>query len=246
VPMGLMVNGQPGVSFDYVIAAHGSTKFATSGLGDIAKVGSVLVTPNGTYAPSGFTVLSFTNGSSGTISQTLVAAQPAATALRMYVETDGAPNGNAVLDSGIAITNTSQSVATVNFELWTLAGVDTGLTGSINIPAAGHMSKFLHEIFPSLTDPFRGVLRIITSGPTPIVVTGLRTRHNERGDLLMTTAPASDESMTSNAELLFPHIVEMGGYETEFVLFSGTAGQPASGTVQFFSESGQAMTMTLQ
>jgi len=63
--------------------------------------------------------------------------------------------------------------------------------------------------------------------------------NNERGDVLVTTPPPAIEiSQPSDAELLFPHLVNGGGYTTQFILFSGTAGQSTTGNLQFIKQDG--------
>ena len=80
---------------------------------------------------------------------------------------------------------------------------------------------------------------------------GIRSRYNENGSFLMTTTPTTNEaSAPSAAEMLFPHIVNgvlgPGSYfTTEFILFSGTAGQSASGNLRFFKDDGTALSLTL-
>jgi hypothetical protein len=46
-------------------------------------------------------------------------------------------------------------------------------------------------------------------------------------------------------EWLFPHLADGGGYTTQFILFSGTAGQSSSGTLGFIDQSGQSSTLTV-
>ena len=67
---------------------------------------------------------------------------------------------------------------------------------------------------------FQGLLRI--TSVNSIAVTGLRGHYNERGDFLITTTVVQKENDPSpvSSELLFPHFVLGGGYETQFVLFS--------------------------
>jgi hypothetical protein len=78
-------------------------------------------------------------------------------------------------------------------------------------------------------------------------VTGLRGRYNERGDFLITTtAPIPESAAPSISELIFPHLVDGGGYTTQFVLFSGSPGQTANGVLRFFSQSGGSLNLTLQ
>ena len=89
------------------------------------------------------------------------------------------------------------------------------------------------------------MLRI--SAPAEISVVGLRGRTNERNDFLITTTPPTLESApATSAEMLFPHLVNGGGYTTQFILFSGTAGQISSGTLLFYKTDGTALGLSLQ
>jgi len=40
-------------------------------------------------------------------------------------------------------------------------------------------------------------------------------------------------------------LADGGGCTTQFILFSGTAGQSSSGTLRFFDQSGQSSTLTV-
>jgi len=239
-PITLSANGQVSASFAYSIQAHGSFALTTSGLGSSAQVGSVVVTPaSSSSAPSGYTLYAYVSGGV-TVTAASAIAQPASTAFRMYVEASGS-----TIQSGVAIANTSSTATTVNLELFGLNGVSTGLTTSVTVGANGHTAKFLSELFPSVSASFKGILRI--TAPSPVVVVGLRGRYNERGDFLITTTPASNEtSASASANVVFPHIVSGGGYTTQFVLFSATSGQAGNGTVNFFNQSGSALLLTYQ
>ena len=84
----------------------------------------------------------------------------------------------------------------------------------------------------------------VTSSGLSIV--GLRGRYNERGDFLITTTPPTNEGGTaSSAEQLFPHLVNGGGYTTQFILFSGIGGQASSGTLTFSKQDGTALNLTI-
>ena len=78
---------------------------------------------------------------------------------------------------------------------------------------------------------------------------GLRERYNERQpapDFLITTIPASNEAgVAGSAELLFPHLVNGGGYTTQFILFSGVAGQTTSGNLRFIKQDGSGFSLTV-
>jgi hypothetical protein len=245
-PITLTVNGQVGASFNYTVQARASVKLETSApVGIAAQVGSVRITPGaGSTAPSAFTVFSFANNGV-TVSQATVQAQPAGIAWRSYVEVNSSSAVAGAIQSGLAITNNSSTQAVVNFELTALNGANTGLTASVVVPALGHVSKFVHELFPTLGLPFRGILRVSSSNSISLV--SLRMRYNERSDFLLTTTPATNEaSASSTAELIFPHIVDRGGYTTQFVLFSGVTGQTSNGTLRFFAQDGQALNLTVR
>jgi hypothetical protein len=241
----LTANGQTANSFAYSIPRRSSFKLTTAG-GGAFKSGTVTVTPGGgTNAPVSLAVFSFAPGGV-TISQAGVPSN-SATNFRMFVE--GTPGRTTATpgsySSGFAVANTTASTANVTFQLFTLAGADTGLTNTVQIPANGQAAKFIEDLFPALPLPFQGVMRISTA--SSISVVGLRIRYNERaGEFLMTTTPPSSENgPTPPPELDFPHILNGGGYTTQFVLFSGIAGQASSGNLNFFTQGGAAFSLNV-
>ena len=94
------------------------------------------------------------------VSQTTVEARPPSTAFRSYVEVSSTTPLAGSIQSGIAIANNSAATGIVNFELTTLDGLSTGLTASVTVAGFGHVSSFLHQLFPTMPVPFRGMLRI--------------------------------------------------------------------------------------
>jgi hypothetical protein len=241
------IGGQSNNMFSYTVPARSSRKFQTAGQGRATLVGSVRVIPAASNkTPSGLAVFSFRNGSV-TVSEAGVPAARKGGAFRLYAEASDAANGS--IETGIAIANVAETTAIVTFELTTLTGGFTGLTGTYTVPGNGQIALFLNQIpgFQSLPRPFQGVLRISTTATAGVSVVGLRSRYNERQDFLITTTPSSDEaSATTTTELLFPHFADGGGYTTQFVLFSGLAGQSPSGNLRFFSQTGQPLTVSLR
>jgi hypothetical protein len=245
-PITMTVNGQTSASFNYTISARSSFKLQTSGTVAAAlQTGSIRITPiTGVAPPSAFAVFSFSSNGV-TVTQATIQTVQSGTAFRGYVEVNSAGGAPGSIDNGIAIANTSSVPATVNFDLTDLKGVSTGLTASVVLPPLGHVARLLHDLFPTLGSSFQGVVRISSS--TLISAVDLRIRYNERGDVLVTTTPASNEaSGSTTAELLFPQIVDGAGFSTQLVLFSGVAGQTSNGTIQFIGQSGQALTLTVQ
>ena len=235
-------DGQTESSFDYSIPPRSAQRFTTANPpGGLAR-GSVRATPNsGNDAPSGLVVFSFASGGK-TVSEAGVPALPKGSAFRVYVEAAGMPGQAGSIRSGLAITNPGDTANTVTLEV-------TGLDGSLAVPPStralppsGQIARFLDEIF-TLPDNFSGVLRVTSTGDVAVV--GLRLRINENGELKMTTTPPSDETGPSTtADLFFPHLADSGGWSTQFILYSGTAGQASSGTLRFIDASGQPLDLT--
>jgi len=104
-------------------------------------------------------------------------------------------------------------------------------TTTLQVPANAQLAKFVTDMFSGISLPFKGVLRVSTSG-SALAVAELRVRVNERGDYLTSTTPPTNEnSIASTAPVIFPQIANGGGFTTQFVLFSGTANQTASGVL---------------
>ena len=245
----ISANGQVAGTFNYSVPPRSSFRLRTGGAGQAVTVGSVRVTPaTGSSSPSGVSVFSFRSGGV-TVTEAGVPSARIGSAMRLYAEGAGNFGAGAIgsVQTGLALTNPSSSPVTVNITMTRLDGSSLGLTGSVTVPAAGQIALFLNQVpgFSTLPQTVQGVLRI--SAPSPVAVVGLRGRYNERGDFLITTTPPVGEDETPSAsELLFPHIVEGGGYTTQFTLFSGAAGQSASGGLRFYSQSGQLLTLGLR
>jgi hypothetical protein len=252
-PLTLRVNGVVAASFSYTIRPRASAAFETSGpVGSVTQVGSVRITPTGgTNAPAAFAVFSFSSNGV-TVSQTTVQAQAPATALRSYVEINSITPVPQAIQTAVAVTNNSSTPATVNFELLQLDGASTNLVTSIIVPPFGHAARFVQELFqlsptinPTFDVPFRGMLRITSF--SSISVVALRTRYNQLGNFLITTTPVSNEAASASiAELVFPQIVDGGGYTTQFVLFSGISNQSTTGVLSFVGQDGQALNLTVR
>ena len=173
----------------------------------------------------------------------------AASAYRLYAEASGNFDGGVAgsVETGLAVVNRSSAAVTAKVELSRLDGSSTGLTGSIVVPAGGQTAKFLNQIvgLGSQQLPFQGTVRI--SAPSEISVIGLRGRYNERNEFLITTLPpVNEESAPAPSDLFFPHFADGGGFTTQFVLFSGSPAQQSSGTLRLFSQSGEALNLTLR
>jgi hypothetical protein len=236
-----------GSTFLYSIPARSSQKLLTAGTAASTASGSMSVVPSGnTTSPSGMAILSFRRDGK-TVAEAGLPFQPAGNAFRIYAEASSVFGQTGSIQTGLAVVNNSTSAATVTLDLTRLDGSSTGLTGTLSVPASGQVSAFLNQIpgFASLTVPFQGVLRVLSAAS--ISVTGLRARYNERNDFLFTSTPGINEAAASTGSpVYFPHIVDSGGYSTQFILFSGHPGQSASGNIQLYSSVGGVLNWTIQ
>jgi len=185
-----------------------------------------------------------------TVTESSVAAQSASMVWSMFVESAGNLGASGSIQSGIAIAHNEADGANIHFELFGSDGKFIGGSSNIQIPGRWQTSMFLNQIpgLPPIPSSFRGVLRVWSDrnrfSRPGVSVTGLRGRYNERGEFLFTSTPAIAEVFaTTSSELLFPHFAIGGGYETEFVLFSDNG---SSGTVYFFDQNGNPLSLGLQ
>jgi hypothetical protein len=237
------VEGQTATSFNYSIPRRSSRKFVTAGLPPSTQRGSVRVTPSTGAAPSSLVVFSF-KPAGITVSEAGVPGIQGS-AFRMYAE-ETAIGGIGAIQTGLAIANLASTDVVVNLELMDINGAPVAALVPVPVPGSGQAVGFLHDFFTTVALPFKGVLRISGGGQAGLSVVGLRGRYNERGDFLITTTPPSNEaSAASSAEQLFPHLVNGGGYTTQFILFSGSAGQVSNGNLKFFKPDGTALNLTV-
>ena len=249
-----LADGRTGSEFTYSIPPRGATRLETANpAGSTQQSGSIRVVADaGTSVPSGVSVFAYERGGV-TVSEAGVPASDPGAAFRVYVETSGTPGQPGAVRSGIALTNTSETATAVTLELTALDGTSTGPSASLTIPASGQVARFIDEIFPALTPPFSGILRIASRPRTPfhsrtrsLAVIGLRLTINERGDIVVTTTPPSDEGSAATAsDLFFPHFVDSGGWTTQFILYSGAPGGTSSGSLRFTGQDGQPLELSV-
>ena len=241
--LAMNVDGSVSSQIAYSIPPRSSKRFSTMNSSSQMTVGTAQVIPAAfNTAPVGVAVFSYQSGGV-TVSEAGIPSMDPGAAFRMYAEAD---RSNAIV-TAVAVENVGAADATVNFDLTRLDGTSLGLSGKLVIPSNGQRAVFLNEIpgFESIPLPFKGVLRISSATPS-ISVLGVRSRWNQRGDFIFTTTPATNENAPANSQLVFPHIVDGGGYSTQFIMFSGTPGQPASGSLQLFSQTGGSLSINMK
>ena len=231
-------DGRTGSSFEYSIPPNGSYRIVTSNPTGGVAVGSVRAIPDdGHRAPSGLVIFSFTSAGK-TLLEAGVPALAAGSAFRVYVESSGMPEQAGSIRTGVAITNAAGTANTVTLEVTDLDGTLAAPPATLPLPPSGQVARYIDEFFDSLPPDFSGVLRVTSTADVAIV--GLRLRYNNRGELKMTTTPPSNETgPPTTADKFFPHIVDSAGWSTQFILFSGSAGQTSSGTLSFIDTAGE-------
>jgi len=227
----MTVNGTSASVFNYRVRPRSSFRLVTGG-GTGLRVGSVRMLPDtGSGLPSAIAIFSFKRNGV-TVSEASVTAEAAGSAFRVYAESLGTLGQVGSIRTGIAIVNPGTTPVEVVLEVRKLDG-SAQTAASLTIPAGGQIARFIHEIVAGLPEQFQGLVRLTSS--SPIVVNGLRGRYNERGDFLTTTTPPWNEATApSNAETVFPHIVDGGGYSTQLILL----GPSVAGKLWFLSKDG--------
>jgi hypothetical protein len=95
-------------------------------------------------------------------------------------------------------------------------------------------------------ESLNGVVRITTDLPI-ISVVGLRERATDRdGKLFTSITPVLENTASSAQELIFPQFVAGEGFSSEFVLYSGTAGAAARGTLILVGADGSPLNLEIQ
>ncbi|MBI3939284.1 MAG: hypothetical protein HY315_00480 [Acidobacteria bacterium] len=234
-PLALSIGGVAASTLAFSLPPKGAQLIETQDTQDL-KIGSatVEVTP-GSFAPVASAVLRiFANNV--LITEAGVAAAELTSSGRLLVEAKKMRN------TGFAVTNPSVTdPLLLNVSLRNIDGLATGLSTVLEIPPGGQIAKFAKDLFPSVQVPFVGVLDL--SGSSNFAATALRQTTNPRSEPILTTVPLANlVRQTGEDTLIFPHLVQGAGFQTEIILLD-TAGAPLAGTARFLAQSGEAMTL---
>jgi hypothetical protein len=203
------------------------------------RSGSIQITPREGPPPRSQSLFSY-KPAGVVVTEAGVSSSPA-TAFRIYIETSGPVAG--AINTGLVLASGSPAPVSASLEITDLSGsfLPDLPPQTLTIPGNGHLVRFIDQIFSGFPKPFKGVLRV--SSISAMYVAGLRTRTNERGEFLITATPAIDEAAAAPQELLFPYLVDGGGYTTDFIIFGGPA---VSGNLRIFQQNGAALTLTVR
>ena len=224
------VGGTADSSFAYSILPGGVYRLQTDGFPMDVKAGWVRLTPDaGTSTPIGSGVFGY-NPDKIMISESGIPSAVATTHARVFVDLSSNH------DTGLAMANTTAAHASIAINAFHNDGFTPA--GNIHDPLPllpnGYSAAFANEFVTGLPTGFTGVLDI--SSETPFAALTLRTLMNERNEFLMTTFPVADANAEAPSPIVFPQVVDGGGYITEFILIS--AGGEASTALRFYDENG--------
>ena len=151
------------------------------------------------------------------------------------------------VNTGIAIANPGTTAATVTYFMNDSSGSQS-YSGSVVVPANGQIAAFIDQPTFYTPGPFRQPIsdaRTMTFGASvPVAVLAVRGRTNERSDFLISPVPISDMSVSSTETAYIPHFADGGGWSTQVVL-TNPSDDVISGSVQFFGQNGQMLTLTV-
>ncbi len=237
-------NGETGSSFSYALAQRSSYRLAVSSSQGSRQSGWVTVTrdTDNTLPAAVAVVSSSKNGV--TTNQTAVSSATG-TIFRSLVEAQGAAGTAGSVRSGLVLMNSSTEASEIYCELRDFDGNYLGLYAGFTLSAASQREVYLTELFPALTLPFQGVLRVTSSGS--IKVAGIREKVNQRRDALYASMAVSEETTAASAEpRFFPHLVHGGGYSVQFTLFSGITEQATNGNLLFYNQKGSPLPLPVK
>jgi hypothetical protein len=136
-----------------------------------------------------------------------------------------------VINTGIAIANPNDEIATLSFYFTDREGLDFG-NGTMTIPAKGQIAQFLDSAPFNSGTLSGGTFSFIAS--IPVAAMALRSFTNERSELLLTTLPVTPITPQSG-NLIFPHFADGGGWATQLILVN-PSDRTLTGSVQFYSQ----------
>jgi hypothetical protein len=214
----------------YSIPAGGFFILQTDGSPENLKSGWVRLMPNpGSSTPLGSGVFGF-NTQDKLVSESGIPAALSTTHARVFVDLRNNHN------TGLAISNLTSGNSSITVRAFQMDGATPAGSslGPLQLSGYGHDAKFADAFINGLPDEFIGVLDV--SSNSPFAALTLRSLTNERDDFLMTTFPIADATRSAPFPIVFPHIVDGGGYTTEFILLNPTG--VAETSIGFFDENG--------
>jgi hypothetical protein len=232
----------------YSLAPLASDNFNTNGT-ETAVAGYAQIIPDaGTFTPVASNILTYSSNGAGSL-HAIVEAQIPASDFRLYTEYSGdfEHSENRTIVTSFSLSNPSDTPSDVTLTLVNLNGTPTGLSTTFTLAARGHISNYVHRLagFSSMSNPFQGVMLVHATGPG-VVAFGMRERISENGNFVGTATGPIKENPGSGTTVIFPHVLDGGGYGTRFILLADASGTGTSGTLSFANENGDPVPLAIE
>jgi hypothetical protein len=232
----------------YSLVSLGSDSFNTNGT-ETTLAGYAQIIPDaGTLTPVASNILTYASSGVGSL-HAIVEAQIPANDFRLYTEYSGdfEHNENRTIVTSFSLSNPSDTPTDVTLTLVKMDGTPTGLSATFTLAAQGHISNYVHRLaaFSSMPNPFQGVMLVHATGPG-VSAWGMRGRLSENGTFVGTTTGPIKENPGSDTTVVFPHVLDGGGYGTRFILLSDATGAGTSGTLSFANENGDPVPIAIE
>lgn len=223
--------GEPATTARYLINPNGAWMFESDGRLE-TRSGWVRLIPDGAQAaPFGAGV--FRLGLNDVVvSESGVPSSALTPSARLFIDR------TAGRDTGVALANPANIPVNVTVRAFNLDGVTPVSAGRvIQLPARGHIAAASDGLVGELPPGFTGVLSI--EAPTPITALALRFLTNERNELIMMTLPVADLTRPAPSPVIFPHIADGGGFQTQLLLLAPPS--PSLTVINFQDSNGQPL-----
>jgi len=230
--------GEAASSFPYSIPPGGLFRFQTDGSSESQTAGWARVIPDSmNVAPAGSGLFAY-NPAGALVAESGIPSILPTTHARIYV--DLTENHN----TGLAISNPDAVAADVAIRAFRTNGVTPAgeSQDSLQLAGFGHDAKFADQLISGLPANFTGILDI--SSPARFAAITVRSLYNERNDFLVTTFPFADATRPAPSPIVFPQIVDGGGYATQFILIGPE--EETSVRLELYDETGALLDLESQ
>ncbi|MDA2923775.1 hypothetical protein MYX65_03795, partial [Acidobacteria bacterium AH-259-L09] len=238
-PLSLSINGNPTQStFEFSVPPLGGLELRSDGGGELVSGAAQVYVdrPLGGMVRSAF----------GELGIAAAVESPLMDAFIMPVEIDAVSG----LGTGVALTNVGVE-STLKLTLYDLEGAELEAT-EIDVPANGHLVRFVHELFPDFRD-FQGTLTVEGGS---MAATALQTAL-QPGQLTtlpvipfapqetMANKPVGEETVLVDQTLHFPLFGKGDNFVSSLFLINPSFAKRAKGTLAFFDQEGKSLAIAV-
>ncbi len=221
--LAVSMGGIDSFEFSYEIAANGTYRAEIDRSADMRSGYVVVAADSGNVVPGGNAVFRY-SVSSIPVSETFVPATQGTTSARLFVDNAGGY-------TSVVLANLGSIASSLTFTLLDRTGVAQD-TVSRQMPAGGRLSVFAHELFPTMSSRFTGMIEI--SSTTLIAAVSLRLTINDRGDQIYTTLPVADLLRPPAASATVVPLIAYGSNATtQLILINSDKTRRATGRFSF-------------